>query len=297
MSCLRSLLILILLLAGGLFGSGSASAQAEAPELQEVRDAAAAYVKALETGDRDSLLAAWTTNGDYVDAAGHSYKGRNFVAENFRHEAQPRPGELRVTVDHLRLVAPKVAIEDGTAQHLQSSRESPVVSRYTAVWVKEDDRWLLDSLRESSLPSKPHNARFSELKWLLGDCVGMTDDESQVLTSGAMSSDGNFLLREFIVTHPDRTTTTVSQRIGWDALANGFRSWTFGADGDYSEGVWKHLGNVWIVYTTGVTADGKQTAATNIYSQISESGYTIESVGALSDGESRPDLKARFERR
>ena len=132
-----------------------------------------------------------------------------------------------MTIDGIRLITPEVAVEDGHMLHAAAPGEHPQRSRYTAVWVKQGSRWLLDSLREAVTPQPASNARLAELKWLLGDFAGRSLEGLRMIVTGTMSSDGNFLLREFYVTLPDGTRRRSSQRIGWDPLTGGLKSWTF----------------------------------------------------------------------
>jgi hypothetical protein len=111
-----------------------------------------------------------------------------------------------------------------------------------------------------------------------------------------MSSDGNYILREFHVTLPDGTRRRSSQRIGWDSATGSIKSWTFNADGGHGEGVWKRQGDVWIVNNSGISADGKHTSLTTIYSKISDESMIVSAVGAMADDQSEPDVKIRLTR-
>lgn len=286
----------LLLVIGTVLAVSLSRAYAAPPnnaDLKAIRAAAAAYVKALEKGDAKALAAAWTANGDYVDAAGRASKARDLIAKEFREGSGGRAA-LRVTVEQVRLVAPGVAIEDGHIVH--AAGETPRRSRYSAVWVKQEGAWRLDSLRESMLPAAPRNPRLEDLAWLLGEFAGLADDETQVVVSGTISRDGNYVLREVTVTHPDHSVRSFSQRIGWDPLAGNFKSWTFDSGGGYSEGAWKLQGESWIVNTNGVSSDGKRTSATNVHSQIDDKGFVFESVGATIEGKLVPDMKVKLTR-
>ena len=57
-------------------------------ELDAIRAAAKAYVSALEQGKVEAVAAAWTPDGDYVDASGHSFKARDLIATEFRKGAR-----------------------------------------------------------------------------------------------------------------------------------------------------------------------------------------------------------------
>jgi len=276
--------------------SGVYAAQGNDTELKAIRAAAAAYVKALEEGDSQALAAAWTADGEYVDATGRALKARDLIASEFRDGHGDRGRPPRVTVDRIRLAAPGVAIEDGHIVHAALSGERARRSRYTAVWVKKEGDWRLDSLRESVIPSAPRNPRLEELAWLLGEFAGMAENGTKVVVSGTISRDGNYLLREFTITHPDHSRQSFSQRIGWDPLTKALKSWTFDSNGGYHEGLWKQQGESWIVNTNGVSPDGKRSSATNIHSQINDKSFMLESVGATTEGKLGPDMKVQLKR-
>ncbi len=294
MYCRRLLAASAILAALAIAPSGVCGAQPNSAELKEIRAAAAAYVKALEAGDTQALAAAWTADGDYVDASGRAFKARDLIVTQFREGAGGRGRAPRVTVDRVRPIAPEVAVEDGHIVHAAPSGEPARRSRYTAVWVKQEGGWRLDSLRESLLQSPQRNPRLDDLAWLLGEFAGLAADGTQVVLSGTISRDGNYLLREFIVTGPDHNVRSFSQRIGWDPLSGGLKSWTFDSDGGYSEGVWKRQGDSWIVNTSGVSPDGKRSSATTIHSQINDKGFVFDSVGATVDGKLCPDAKVKL---
>ncbi len=264
-------------------------------ELAAIRAAAANYVKALDAGKVDALAAAWTAEGDYIDAVGHVFKARELIARMSATAASGGHVERHITVEGIRLSAPDMAIEDGRIERSAAGEPGRWV-RYTAMWVKRGDRWLLDSLRESALPQAASNPRFGDLHWLLGEFVGRSAEGAHVVASGTMSRDGNFLLREILVTSPEGHVRSIDQRIGWDPLTGRFKSWTFDSDGGYGEGSWKREGESWIVNSTAVSPDGKRSSATGIYSGISDDGMTMLSSGATVEGEPRPDMKFKLTR-
>jgi uncharacterized protein (TIGR02246 family) len=272
------------------------AADSNPKEIAAIRAAAAAYIKALEAGKADAAAAGWTPDGDYIDAAGHSFKARDLIAHTLSKETAGRHPEVHITVDSIRLTTPETAVEDGRIERRATVGAAESKTRYTAIWVKRDDKWLLDSLRESALPQAPQNARFADLQWLLGEFTGSSGDGAHVVASGTMSRDGNFLLREILITVPDGRVKSISQRIGWDPIAGHFKSWTFDSDGGYGEGSWKREGESWIVNSTGVTPDGKHLSATGIYSQITDDGLMMLSSGATVEGQPRPDMKFKLTR-
>ncbi|MCH5376098.1 MAG: nuclear transport factor 2 family protein [Planctomycetes bacterium] len=274
----------------------ASSVRAEDPQVESVRQAAAAYLKALEEGDREALLAAWTPDGRYIDAAGRAYTAHELIETEFASGQAEKRNVGSVRDETVRLVTPDVAILDGTTEHVARPGEPTPKSRFTAVWVKRDGRWLLDSLRESIVPLPPTNSRLAELRWLLGTFAGLADDGSHVVVTADLSHDGNFVLRKYVVRNPDETVYTVSQRIGWDPLADSFRSWSFDSKGGYTNGTWTRQANSWIVHNSGVTSEGRRTAATGLYTNIDHEGFVLEIVGAMLDDQTRPDIKVKMMR-
>ena len=99
----------------------AADSASSSKELDAIRAAAKAYVSALEQGKVEAVAAAWTPDGDYVDASGHSFKARNLIAAEFRKGAGGHR-DLKVTIDSVRLITPEVAVEDGHIQHTRRAR-------------------------------------------------------------------------------------------------------------------------------------------------------------------------------
>jgi len=273
----------------------SAQVRANDPQAESVRQAAAAYLKALEDGNRDALLAAWTPDGTYVDAAGRSYQARPLIESEFA-AGLARPRRIgSITDESVRLVTRTWRFWTDDAARGRPGRadaQEPVYDR-----LGETRRALAAgqcARVRRALP--PRNSRLAELRWLQGVFAGVTDDGSHVVVTAVLSNDGNYLLREFAIKNPDETLHSVSQRIGWDALADGFRSWTFDSDGGYTEGTWKRQADSWIVHNSGVTAEGRRSSAMGLYTSINEQGFLQEIVGAMLDNQPQPDVKVKMVR-
>jgi len=282
-------------LLAALISVAAFAADSNQQEIAAVRAAAAHYIKALEAGDTAAMAAAWTPKGDYVDATGNSFDPHERIARAAsRHARGAAPPN--VTIDAVRLAAPGVAIVDGRIERAAADGKSASSTRYSAVWLKHDGRWLLDSVRESAAAQASVNTHFADLQWLLGEFTGRSAEGAHVVMTASMSHDGNFLLREIMVTLPDGQVKSLSQRIGWDPISGRFKSWTFDSDGGYGEGLWKREGESWIVNSTSVSPDGKRSSSTGIYSQISADGITVLFSGATVEGEPRPDAKFKLTR-
>jgi uncharacterized protein (TIGR02246 family) len=245
-------------------------------EAGAIRAAAKDYLAAMRRGDNATLRKIWTSEGDYVNAAGQSFKAR----ELFRGPAtNPSPNmenpDLRIPESSLRFITPDVAIEDGISVQETLPEGNVLTGRFTAVWVKRDGRWLLDSLREAAAAAPLSNENLKPLEWLLGEWVG-TRDEDVILVSSHWSDGGSYIVREFLVLGAGGETISATQRIGWDPIARQLKSWSFDSQGGSGQGTWRRDGESWIVESTEVLADGKKSKTSATYVPGEDGQFTSE---------------------
>ena len=75
---------------------------------------------------------------------------------------------MDVKVTSVRVIAPTVAIEEGTASVTGSTSGPASASTYSAVHVRQGDRWPMVSVRESEVPSIQVDRDLKELDWMVG---------------------------------------------------------------------------------------------------------------------------------
>ena len=261
-----------------------------------VRAAGKKCVAAMRNGDSEAIRKLWTRDGDYVDARGQYNKTRKLLS---RHEgtggAKADAADVKVEDSTIRFITPDVAIEDGASGETASIDGGSVTGRYTAVWVKREGEWLLDSLRESEVVTPPAKHRLQELAWLIGEWVGKTDDGA-ILISSHFRDDGQYIVREFVDRGDDHATVTGTQRIGWDAATGKIKCWTFDSQGGVGEGTWRRDGNRWIVEMDDVLANGEKTTVSAVYAPSGDGRFVWESGGAKLEGERVPPRRIEFKR-
>lgn len=266
-------------------------------EVDAIRKASQAYVAALNKGDAQALLAAWAPDGDFIDARGNRQLASDLIKKEF---AQRQPGgeELGLTVDEnttIRLVSDSVAIEDGITETDAPGGLRIPIGRFTAVWVKQNNRWLLASVRESAITPTKVQRPIDELDWMLGDWTAEADDMQYV--ANARWDDGeHFILRDLEVRRGDQLLMHATQRIGWDPVHKAIRSWAFDSDGGYGEGAWVAHGDVWYVKNRGTLVDGKEVTSINTYTLNEDGTVTWRVEGAAVRGEKGPELTITFHR-
>lgn len=296
MSIRGKILVLTSLVAMSLMAVATCAAESDVDrDTAAVRAAGKKYVAALRRGDSEAMRKMWTREGDYIDASGQSYSIRKLLSQDEKSSAKGDAAEVKSKDSTIRFITPDVAIEDGTTGERASSNGESISGRFTAVWVKRDGDWLLDSLRESEVVAPAAKDRLQELEWLVGEWIGKTDD-GVILVSSHFKDDGRYIVREFIDRGNDHATATATQRIGWDAETGKIKCWTFDSQGGVGEGTWQRDGNRWVVEMADVLSNGEKTTVSAVYIPSGDGRFVWESGGAKLEGESVPPRRVEFKR-
>ncbi len=84
-----------------------------------IRASAAAFTELFNDGDAAGIAALWTADGDYVDAAGDRFVGRQAIERQYARFFAEHPGaRIQIQIDTIRPLGADAAIEDGHAAHL-----------------------------------------------------------------------------------------------------------------------------------------------------------------------------------
>ena len=263
------------------------------PEVEKaLHDRQAAIVKAFNKGDAKALSEFWTPDGDYMDEQGHLYQGRNAIEESFQKLfAAGKGAELRLHRGSFRVVRPDLAIGDGEFEVVPPDGGPPTSTRYTTVLVKQDGKWLFESVREA-VASAPSNAeKLEDLAWLIGDWADEAERGAAAKASFSWAENQNFIVANFATTLKDVPVAGATQWIGWDAAEKRIRSWSFDSSGGFSEAVWTRDGDRLVSKTTMTTRDGKKVSATNIVTMVDPEHLTWRSTQRSVDGKSLPDTE------
>jgi uncharacterized protein (TIGR02246 family) len=265
-------------------------------EIAAIRAAANNYAAAVRSGDSDVMRWTWAPEGDYIDASGQRFKAHELIPRDTAAPSStsgpPAAAGSQAPSSTVRLITPTVAIEDGAADIGVADDGSALTGRFTAVWVKRDGRWLLDSLREAITQSVSTNDQLQPLSWLLGEWAGAVDDQ-EVLISAHWSDGGTYIVREFAMHGGGDRVITGTERIGWEPV---FMSWTFDSQGGRSESRWKRDGKRWLVESTKVMPDGQTATATSVFTPENDGAFSWEVSRASIANERLPPLRIEFKR-
>jgi uncharacterized protein (TIGR02246 family) len=257
-----------------------------------IRKKIEAYVEAYNRHDAAAVAALWSEAGVYVHRdTGERIQGRTAIAAMFRELFQAGDAaHLSVTIDSIRLINSDVAIEDGNAELVSPDGEQ-TASTYTAVHVKRDGGWYLDSVRETDTPSPPpaEPSHLDQLSWMVGEWLDH-DENATVRTKCEWAKNRHFLVSSFTVGIGDDVDLEGTQIIGWDPVAGQIRSWMFDSEGGFGEGAWRRAGNQWTVDSSATLSDGSQASAVNVYTLVDENTFAWKSVDRQLDGEPQPDI-------
>ena len=236
------------------------NAKAVSPEA-EIRATATAFVKAFNRCDAPAVAALWTPDGSAADSDGTIYKGRKAIEREYAELFKLHPdARVAVAVKSIEFPSPGVAIEDGISQ-IDAQHAGPAqVARYSAVHVKLDGKWLVASVRETSVDLPSNFAKIEGLGWLVGTWTAQRDG-NKVRTSVRWIANNSFLEREYSVSTDGIVTTCGRQIIGWDPKSEQIRSWSFDAAGGHGTGVWTATPEGWQIEQSGVLPDGTPTSS------------------------------------
>ena len=263
-----------------------AAADARDADRAAVREAFAGFVKAFESRDAKALAGHWTTEGEYENAEGVTVRGREALEKGFAAFFDRTP-EVKAEVhpEALRFLGRDSAIEDGTVDVRRGAAEPSTRARYNALFLREDGKWLLARLAETT----DDEPSLDDLAWLVGDWKSLAGQDAEILTTYSKDENGKFLKVRFTIKGKDRTLSGF-QVLGKDPATGDIRAWTFEAEGGIGEAVWARDGDHWTAEATGTLADGRTLVATNILRRINDDLFTWQSIDRMLDDEELPDL-------
>lgn len=266
---------------------------------QVIRKTAEVFEAAYRAKDFGAIARQYTPDAEIVDAEGNVVHGRAAIADGFHRIFAEQPdGRLTIAIHSIRMVAPGVAIEDGTTRLVRARNQPALHGRYAAVHVKLDGHWLVASTRDLVPNSEviPISERLKPLEFLIGDWVD-EGEESIVAASYRWGDDRKSLMHEFTVKRAGASVLKGTQRIGWDPLRRTITSWTFDSAGGHGEGVWTWDRDHWIIKLTGVGAMGASSSATVILTPRGHDSYRWEAKNRIMGGEALPDMTVRIVRK
>jgi len=266
--------------AGATPGTARALLTNRPEDERAVQAVAAAYARAYNAGDARALASLFTEDAEVTDENRERLRGRAMIEQAFSSMFQRRPGAaITILPAALRFLGPDVAQEEGRTLVKVPVPDGapPATHHYTALFVKQGDRWMCSSVREELDTSLTHHERLRELEWLVGEWLDESPD-SVVHTTCRWTGDQNFLLRDFTVRVQGKSVMSVNERIGWDPSTRQIKSWVFDSEGGFGCGLWSRHGNEWVIKSTGIMPDGRTATATHVLTRVNPQSVRWASI-------------------
>ena len=267
--------------------TGAAGSDACDEDRSAIRSTMQSFVKAFESRDAKALAAHWTAEGEYRNDAGKTAQGLDALEKGFA-EFFARSPELKAEVhpESLRFLSRDSAIEEGSVSVRKGAAEPATKASYKALLVREDGRWLVAQLSESSPADE---TSIEDLAWLIGEWRSTSGQGAEIRTTYSWAPSRKFIHAQFTIKEKELALSG-SQVFGVDPATGALHSWTFETDGGVGEADWNPDGDHWVLDATGTLADGRTLTETNILRRVNADTFTWQSTDRSLDDAEIPDL-------
>lgn len=255
-----------------------------------IRAASAEFAKAFGAGDAAKVASFWTEEGEYEDEKRSPIRGREALAKGYAEFFKNREAlTAESTTESIRFLGKDAAVEEG-AFTVRPKDGPAAVSRYSALYVRQDGKWLMATLKEWDA-EEDNRASVEDLAWLVGTWEGQ-GPEVKATTSYAWDEGKNFLNVKYNVASikDGKVISSGLQVIGVDPASGEIHGWTFDSAGGVGESTWTWDGSRWHIESHGTLADGSTSSALNLLAPAGKDAFTWRSVQRTQNGESLPDL-------
>jgi len=253
---------------------------------QIIRSQAGEYSKAFAAADAKAIADFWTPDATFIDIIGKEHKGRSAIEQYFTNifklfGAQP----LELAVESISFPADNIAIEQGNCR-LAEGYSSGNMSRYTAIHVKNNGKWLMASVTETNYASSSTDS-LKDLDWLIGSWTATGKNNTTVHFITNWAANGKFIRCVYLT--GDNLTPDEMEVIGWNPRIGRVVSWIFDATGGFGYGKWLRDGKSWIKNANSVEVDGTVSSGIYIIKKIDDNHFTWRSIGRNLDGKTLVD--------
>jgi uncharacterized protein (TIGR02246 family) len=256
---------------------------------EAIRKAARDFSAAVAKGDAKAIAALWAESGEFEDDVGQVLRGREAIEKSYTEMFKEQPGgKLDVKIQSIRFLTPDVAVEEGVLRSTSAGRELPSTTRYAAIDVRENGQWKIAQCREWGVGQE----HLDDLNWLVGKWKGTAKDGETTATFTWDEKQPILLAK--LATKPvagkaGATAQSTTIKIGYDARRGAFHSWHSEQDGAQSRAQWHRDGNRWVIDSSGLTTDGKETSGQFMLSRIDDNNFTWRTANRSVGDKTLPD--------
>lgn len=270
------------------------------PEIAGLQKAATDFVEAYNKKDAAAIAALFTADGEMSDLTGTDLtSGRDEIKARYEEIFADDPPQMAVEVASVRLVAPNLAIEDGTAHFTPGEDEEapPRSVTYSAVLMKNPEGvWQIASTRDlnDSTDAAGQLADLAEI--LKGEWTCRTSDGVKMDLAFGWDKSGKAIIADMLATTADAEPQEGNIRISWDAARKSIVSWIFDGAGGSTFGIWTPTEDGWMIRSEGTTSDGETLTANQEFTRESKDVLVWAATNRVVDGELQPDATLRIAR-
>ncbi|VTR97139.1 Steroid delta5-4-isomerase OS=Rhodopirellula sp. SWK7 GN=RRSWK_01361 PE=4 SV=1: SnoaL_3 [Gemmata massiliana] len=252
---------------------------------ESVQKALDGFVAAFRSGDAKAVAGSWTTEGEYTDDEGTTYRGRAALEKAYTEFFTKNKGySLEVEVDSVRFPSKETAVVEGHFKLRKAKGAELIVSKCSLLYAREDGSWRIAIAREWA----SDGLTLRDLEWLIGTWEAKRPGVT-VSTKYEWTANKAFIRCTFSVTR-DGDTHTGTQMIVRDPATGELQQWTFEDSGGIGSADITRDGKKWIITARGTAPDGRTLTATNIMTPIDADTFMFHSVERTVNGEEQPDL-------
>lgn len=277
-------------------------AEEPAPEIAGLEKASADFVIAYNNKDAAGIAKLFTEQGEMADLTGKDLtSGREEIQAYYEEVFAGEPASLAIEVDSVRLLAPNLAVEDGTAHITPVGGEGedapPRSTTYTATLLKNAEGvWQIASTRDIGDVTDATGQLSDLFEVIKGEWTCRTSDGVQMDFAFGWDPTGKFLLGETLTTTADAPPLPGSTRIGWNAARKAMVSWIFDAHGGVTQGIWNPTEDGWMIRAEGTTAEGETITLNQELTTEGKDTLIWAATNRVVDGEKQPDKTLRIVR-
>ncbi len=274
---------------------------ATASTSSDIQNTFATYLDAFNRHDAIAMASHWVTDGENLDLdTGNRTVGRTAVERTFDQLfVTDKNAQIGFQIDSIRPIHDDVVVVDGLSQ-MSLTDQKPRQSRFSAVLVRHENKWLMESVRETAATANPTiQDRLQQLNWLRG----FWEDISDGITASIQcewNEQGTYLIRHYLITEeleppgsaarlaagipgllPEKDVygktvqrLSTTEYIGWDNQQGQICSWLFRSDGQSAQFTWQRNGNNWLLKS--MRRNNSDSPTQYVIQPAGEDGFTIE---------------------
>ncbi len=267
----------------------------------DIQNTFATYLDAFNRHDAIAMASHWVTDGENLDLdTGNRTVGRTAVEQVFDQLfINDKSAQIEFQIESIRPIRDDVVVVDGLSQ-MSLTDQKPRQSRFSAVLVRHENKWLMESVRETAATANPTIPdRLQQLNWLRG----FWEDISDGITASIQcewNEQGTYLIRHYLITEeleppgsaarlaagipgllPEKDVygktvqrLSTTEYIGWDNQQGQICSWLFRSDGQTAQFTWQRNGNNWLLQS--IRKNNSESPTQYVIQPAEEDGFTIE---------------------